>query len=105
MCATFHLGLSGSYKDTTKKDKFSQKINAFHMDWGKEVIDIKNKKYKKREQKQRHKRTKDNPNAIFAYNYKTNKWEWRGKFDSKEENLRYTEAINKSTEYLKNLFN
>ena len=75
------------------------------MDWDKEVMRIKDKKKREKEHKKRHRRTKDNPNAIFAYNYQSNKWEWRAKFDSKEENPRYTESINKSIEYLKDVYN
>lgn len=72
--------------------------------WIKQLGRKPKKKKMMEEHNKRHKRTKDDPNAIFAYNYKRNIWEWRTKFDSKEENPRYTESINKSVEYLKDVF-
>lgn len=77
-----------------KKNSYSQKVQEFHWDWNKENT-------KDREKgEEAHKNTKDNPNAIFDYNYKTGKWEWRPRFHSAEVNVRYEKAVNKSKKYL-----
>lgn len=82
-----------TYKKIKDKTKFSQKINEFHKDW---ITGVGNDKL--------HHKTKDNPNAIFSYNRRRKKWEWRGKFDSKEVNERYKASIRESYKYLKNIF-
>lgn len=72
-----------------KKKSYSQKVRKFHSDWKgtKRNIDV-------------HKKTKDDPNVIFSYNYQTKKWEWRSKVHSAEVNPRYEKAVNDSKEYL-----
>lgn len=73
-----------------EKKKYPQKVQEYHKDWKKTK---RNKKV--------HGETKDNPNAIFAYNTRKEGWEWRPRFHSAEVNPRYEKAINDSKKYLK----
>lgn len=52
-----------TYKATNKKDKFTQKVNAFHMDWDKTLEKFEGKE-KEKEHRNRHKRTKDKNRKI-----------------------------------------
>lgn len=83
-----------TYKKTKDKSKFSEKENAFHIDWGDE----------KENHQKVHQDTKDNPDTVFAFSPRKGVWEWRPKFDSKEPNEQYTASITESAKYMKKIF-
>ncbi len=90
--AVKHVDLE-KYKSTKNKNKYSDIVNSFHIDWA----DPENHDYW-------HKLYKDNPSAVFTINVRTRKYQWRMLVDSKEKNPRCEKAIDDSVKFIKKAF-